>query len=421
MLRARLMSSLRLHLYRGDDSAKKAQPDHAASKLLRWVNPFWTAGRLARMDELCMCLAGQTFWAVEKDPLGRPSEIWWMKPSQVTPVPHETNYLKGFLYEPIHGGPAVKFDADEVVWFRYPNPLDEFAPLSPMAAARLAADAAAAMMKSNEKMFKQGLQLAGLIVPPADKVTFSPQQADELSDQLERRFAGADKAHRWAVLRYEAQFKQLQMSPKDAEFAVGLRMTLRQVCNAFGIPAPLLNDPEGATLANVSEHTKALWAHTLVPDSQLRAEEIVEQFLPLFPGRRPDYAEYDYSAVPALQESKSDLWSRDAQALDRGAITINEWRRRNGLPDVDWGDQPWLPLNKAQFVDGQLVVTPTPAALPSGPEEQPPDDETNPANQPAQSTGETVERMFDHHAARRLIVEAFGGQHLNGHAIGGRR
>lgn len=412
-LRARLMSGLRLHLYRGDDSAKRPMPNHAASRLLKYVNPHWTAPRLARMDELSMGLWGASYWAVENGPDRKPAEIWWMKASRVKPVPDERNYLKGFLYEPIYGGAPIRFEPHEVVWHRYPNPLDEFSPLSPVSAARLAADAASAMMKSNEKLFRQGLQLAGIITPPADKVSFSKEQADELADQLQRRFSGADKAHRWAVMRYEAQFKAMTLSPKDAEFANGLGLTLRQVANAYGIPAQLMNDATAATLSTVEPFTKVLWEHSLVPDSKLRAAEIVEQFLPRFGRGGPDYAEYDYGAVAALQEAQSDTWLRDAQALDRGALTINEWRRRNGLPDVPWGDEPWLPVNKAQVVDGQLQIATTPVKLP--------DDEVNPASQPAQSKGETTkpdERLFDHHAARRLIAQAFGDHApLNGRAI----
>lgn len=421
MLRARLMSSLRLQLFRGDDAAKRAMPNHPASALLRYVNPFWTSARLARMDELCMCLLGESYWAIEPGPDGKPAEIWWLKPSRVRPVPDEKNYLRRFLYQPIRGQTPIPFEPHEIVWFRYPNPLDEFSALSPLAAARLAADAASAMMKSNRNLFNQGLQLAGLVVPSTDKVTFSTDQANELEEKLLKRFSGADKAHRWAVLRYEAQFKQMSLSPKDAEFAVGLNLTLRQVANAYGIPVPLLNDMSSATLANVDGFTKALWAHTLVPDSALRAEEIVEQYLPRFGRGAPDHAEYDYGAVPALQESMTETWTRDAQALDRGALTINEWRRRNGMPDVEWGDEPWLPLNKAQYVDGQLVVSQTPVTAPANqpPPQQLPDDEVNPANQPV------TPKAFDHHAARRLLTEVFtdpgGGvsQRVNGHAVAG--
>ena len=363
MLRARLMSSLTLRTYRGDrtDPDRKEVTRGPATELLRHVNPFWSRRRLERMDELSMCLWGQTFWAIEKDGFGEPREIWWMKPTQVEPEIDDKSYLAGFWYTPIGGGERIWFGADEVVWFRYPNPLDEFAPLSPVAAARLAADTASAMMQSNRNLFLNGLQMGGFITPVEDKVTFEDGQAEDLELALARRFRGVDKAHRWAVLRFEAQFKEANITPKDAEFANGLNLTLRQVGNAYGIPIPLLNDMSGATLTNVREYQKLLWSHALVPDSQMRADEISEQLLPMFgqPMRaRPDAVDYDYSSVEALQEAMSDQWGRERQAIEVGRYTINEIRAKAGEPPVPWGDVWWAPVNKSS-VNG-------PASAPQG-------------------------------------------------------
>lgn len=402
--RARLLSGLQMKFYRGRGSDKiEASPNHPAVDLFWRVNDFWTAERLARMDEMSMGTWGETYWAVEKDAFGRPREIWWLKPSRVKPIPHETNYLGGIAYHSATGQ-IITFNPGEFVWFRYPNPIDEFSALSPLAAARLAADTAHSMMKSNNSLFEKGLQVAGLIVPPADKVTFSPEQAEDLEKQLEKRLVGADKAHKWAVLRYEAQFKQLAITPKDAEFAAGLGMTFRQVCRAYGMQAPLMNDLEHATLANAREFERIEWTGALKPDAEFKAAEIREQYLPLFKTFRagPDYCEYDFTQVSALQESATESWTREAQALDRGAITINEWRKSHGYPPVPWGDKPWLPVNKAPIENGQMV-------MPDKPDAQP-DDETNPATPPDRSG-------LSHMAARRLLAEFV--PYMNGHAPGG--
>jgi HK97 family phage portal protein len=362
-LRARLMSSLDLNLYDREGPDKKLITSGPEYDLLRYVNPYWTRRRLARMDELCMCIWGETFWALESGPSG-PTEIWWMKPSRVKPVPHESGYLAGFLYYPVMGGEPLAFRPDEIVWHRYPNPLDEFSALSPLAAARLAADTGNAMMRSNRDMFKNGLSLAGLVVPATDKVSFSEDQAKDLERQLKSRFTGTANQHRWAVLRYEAQFKPLTVTQKDAEWSEGLNISLRGVANAYGIPLPMMNEMAGATLANASEYEKVLWVHTLVPDSQLRADEIVEQFLPRF-RTRTRHAEYDYTRIAALQESETEQWSREVEAIRVGGITINEWRRKHGLPDVPWGDVWWAPVNQDPVADGESAhqADPKPATV----------------------------------------------------------
>lgn len=375
-LRARLASTVRLRLYQGRDEAKREMGESAPARLLDWVNPHWTPAQLARMDELAMCLWGESYWAVEKKK-GRPSEIWWLKPSRVKPVPHEKDYLEGFLYESNVNGVDIRFDPDEIVWQRYPNPLDEFSAVSPVAAARLAAETASEMMKANRNLHKEGLQIAGVVAPMDERIQYTPEQAKQLEEELQRRFAGASRAHRWAVLRYQAKFQPVNITPKDAEFLGGLGLTLRQVCNAYGIPSPLQNDLEHATLANLREFSKHLWETALVPDMTLRSQFVEEQFLPMFGRGRtvPDHVEYDFGTVTALQESASETWDRERQAIDVGAMTINEWRAKKGMPPVKWGDVYWAPVNKAPVQDGTTAPTAaTPAEgagdrTPAGPDD----------------------------------------------------
>ena len=390
--RARLMSGIPLRFYRGRGSDKTEVTTHPAVDLFWRVNPFWTAERLARMDEMSMGVWGESYWALE-GPKGAPREIWWLKPSRVHPVPHESGYIGGFAYHSV-SGEILRFEPHEIVWHRYPNPIDEFSALSPLAAARLAADTGHAMMRSNSKLFKQGLQIAGLIVPPADKVTFSQEQASDLERQLERRLSGEDKAHRWAVLRYEAQFKQLAISPKDAEFAAGMGLTFRHVCRAYGMQPALLGDMDNATLANATAFERIEWTRALKPDAEFRAAEIREQYLPRFRGG-PDHCEYDFTQVSALQESASESWGREAQALDRGAMTINEWRASKGMPSVPWGDVWWAPINKAAVDSADSAPNDNPD-MPNLP-----DDEVNPVNQAPQVSGE---KSLDHMAARELLA-----------------
>lgn len=357
-LRARLMSGLKLDIFRGSGPTRTKVTTGPAWDLLRHINPFWTPRRLYRMDELSMGIWGQSFWAIEKDSFNVPREIWWMKPSRVTPVPDRNNYIRGFLYHPINGGEPIFFRPDEVVWFRYPNPLDELSPLSPLMAAQRAAETGSAMLDSNRQLFDQGLMVGGFVTPTADKVSFNPTQADDLEKFLDRRFRGAKGSHKWAVLRFDAQFREAQVSPKDAEFVNGMNMTLRRVCNVYGVPSPLVNDLEHATLANVGELHKVLWADTLVPDAELRQDEITEQLLPMFTGRTL-HSEFDFSRVPALHESATAVWDRERQQIEAGSITINEWRERQGLPPVKWGDAWWAPVNKSA-VNGATRPEPAP-------------------------------------------------------------
>ena len=368
-LRARRMARLQPLLFDRDGPERQRVTAGPVASLLRKVNDFWTFQRLVRMDELCMCLWGESYWFVQRDRRGRPFEIWWVKPTRVKPLVDATNYLRGYAYTPVSGGPALQFGVDEVIWFRYPNPLDEFSPLSPLAAARLAADTAASMQRSNKAMFDQGMQLAGVVTPPQDgsrAVTFSRDQASELEMDLSNRFAGTRHAHRWAVLRYDAKLQPIGVNQKDAEYVAGMGLSFRQVCRAYGINPALLGDNEHATLANAREFETQLWQDSLQPDADFRAAEITEQLLPMFgPRAAPTVFEWDYSQIPALQEAESAVWEREGAQMDRGALLINEWRKSKGLPPVPWGDVWWAPVNKARVRDDETNPTNEPAVRPA--------------------------------------------------------
>jgi len=418
-LRARQMARLQLKLYRGRDADKKlVRPAHPAVRLLDYVNPFWTPERLNRMDEMSMGIWGESYWAIEKDAFGTPTEIWWLKPTKVKPVEDRDKYIKGYVYTSATGE-KIGFDPDEIVWFRYPHPGDEFAALSPLAAARLAADTATAMTRSSEQLHNQGLQLGGIIVPAKDKLTFKEGQAEELEQLLDKRWSKPKNRARWAVLRYEAQFLPMNITPKDADVVGGLNLTLRQVLNAYGIPSPLMNDMEHATLANVKELVLWLWEGALQPDATLRAAEVREQFLPLFkqPGS-PDWAEHDFTKISALQESQTAAWSRDKAAMVIGALTINEYRASKGLPDVPWGDVWWAPVNKSA-----VDAAPDPEAEEPAPAEEqvdqlPAGEEGTPADAPP-ADGESDEAApTDANDLSKVDLEAwFAMPSLNGKAL----
>lgn len=337
-LRAEMLSSLPLRLYRrsGDDANEvTAGP---LRELLDRVNPFWTFNRLVSMTELSLCLWGESYWVLDRGVSGGqlPREIWWCRPDRMRVVPHPTDYISGYLYYPSKTAQPIPFTAGEVLWLRYPNPLDEFAGLSPLAAARLAADSASAAMKSNRNVFANGLQAGGIVLPPVG-ATLTVEQRDELSRLLNRQFKGVENAHKWGIFRHEFRVEAMpQVTPKDAEFSNLLRLALEDICRAYRVPLDLIGGQR--TYENSQAAESAVWGRCLIPEARFVAAELSEQLCPLFPG--VDYAEFDTSEVTALQADENLEWQRASDQIQRGAITINEWRTEQGLEPVPWGDEP---------------------------------------------------------------------------------
>lgn len=369
--RSDLLITLKPKLYRiKSDGDRQEVLKGDLYKLLKKVNPYWTFQRLVQMTELSLCLWGSCFWFLERGENGRqkPREIWWGKPSRVTVYPDPENYIKKFSYT--HNGEEIFYEPSEVIWFHFPNPIDEFAGLSPLAAARLSADYASDAIKSNRNLFKNGNLMGGVVVPKINK-TLSLDEAHEIENQLDKRSRGVDKAHRWSVFRFEADLHSMGISPKDAEFLGGLKWSLEEVCRAYKWPLDLVGGQR--TYENFNAAMKAAYTHAVIPEGRFISSELTEQLLPMFPGEA-DEMEFDHSGIEVLQEQETDEWNRSMGQIEKGAITVNEWRKSKGKEPVPWGDTWWASFG--------LVAAEDLLNGPMLPAQQSPAEETNQETEP---------------------------------------
>ena len=364
-LRATLLSSLPLRHYRlqGDGSRVEVERGRL-HELTQKVNPYWTFNRLMEMTELSLSVWGSAYWFIERGAsgTGAPRELWWARPDRVRVVPHPTDYVSHFLYEPVNGAAPIRFEREEVVWLRYSNPIDEFSGLSPLAAARIAADVSGAAMKSNRNLFSQGIQMGGLVMPTGS-TPLTEDQARQLEESLTRRFRGVDKAHRWGVMRIETKFQPMSLSPKDAEFLGAMKTSLEDIARAYGVPQDLVGGQR--TYENVQAAMKILWQHTIVPEARFIATELTEQLLPMFAGADgADLCEFDLSQVDVLKEDQMLAWTIAKEKLAAGVMTINDYRGEVGEDPVAWGDAWWAPISVQPVTSGEMPMLPAAAAQP---------------------------------------------------------
>lgn len=361
--RAVTAKSVCLKFYRTKKTGKDEFTGGRVNELFTKVNPFWTWGRLLEATEQDMCTWGEAFWVLERDGnlFKPPIEIWRARPDRMHVVPTEDGYIKGFIYVPEKFKQPIAFDRRQVVWMRYPHPTEEFIGLSPLSSARLTVDTTQAALRSNQSIFFNGMQLAGIIRPKGDKVTISKTQAEEIIADLDLRFSGLDKRHRWAVFRFDAEFTPLSVTPKDAEFLGLIEWGLNDIANVFGVPQDLVGGQR--TYENVQAAMKAFWVFTMKPELQMFAEEITEQILPYFQGEA-DLAEFDFSEIEVLQEDKEKIWRIEKEQMTAGVLTQNDWRKDKGLDPVGWGDVWWAPVSLVPVAGEEDVTVQLPSEKP---------------------------------------------------------
>lgn len=341
-LRAQLLSSLPLRLMRTNRAKEQVAVERGPLvDLLGSVNPQWTFQRLIETTEQALGTWGEAFWFLERGPNGRgaPREIYYARPDRVSVLPDPTNYVKGYLYHPVNGAADVAFAADEAIWFRYPNALDDYEPLPPLMAARASADYRGEGLAANTRIFKNGMQLGGVVMPAkGSKRELTSEQARELDAYFTRRFQGQDKAHRWAFLRHEYDIAQYGTTPKEMDFLGGIAYTLEEIARVYRVPLDLIGGQR--TYENSEAAQRAIWTMAILPEARFLASELTERLLPMFPDQAGERLAFDVSGVTALQEAQGQAWERESGQLDRAAITINEWRSSRQMPALLWGDLP---------------------------------------------------------------------------------
>lgn len=373
--RADLLAALKMRVYKRN---VRGQAQEVTSgrlyDLIQKVNPHWTMRRLLYMSELSRCLWGESFWFYERGQSGNrpPMEIWWARSDRVSILPHPTEYISGYVYKPTNGGTPIPYQPGEVLWMPFPNPLDEFQGLSPMAAARLGADYATAAMRSNRNLFTNGMQIGGLVMPKQG-FTLTPEQQDDIELRLARRLKGEDNAHRWGILGFEAQVQNMDgLSPKEAEFLGGLKWSLEDICRAFKWPLDLVGGQR--TFENLNAALKAAYTHAVLPEAEVIAADITEQMVPLF-GNEADYVAFDTSLIEVLQEDRSTIVDQ-MERLWRMGVPLNKLLNQF-MPQLltegkgyAWGDVWWASLGVAP-IDSADAPAPAPATAPV---DQPPPD-----------------------------------------------
>ena len=306
-------------------------PEHPAQQLLDRVNRWYTRADLWRATEIYLNLWGAAYWMLDRDSAGN-RELWPLRPDRMTIVPDRDDYIRGFVY---HGrSRMIALTPDEVVWFRYFNPLEEYAGLSPIAPSRMAVDMGRDGLRFNRNFLRNSAQPDFVLLT---NEYMNDNEVDDFYRRWEARYRGPANARRPAVASFVRDIKTLGLSHREMDFIQGLRWSLEEVSRAYGVPRPLLSDLERATFSNVNAAERFFWRNTMVPEMTFLAEQVTRNLFPLL--GYPDLElHFDLSSIEALSEDQNAQTTRETQLLDRGVLTINEVRRSRGLPDVPWGD-----------------------------------------------------------------------------------
>jgi len=185
----------------------------------------------------------------------------------------------------------------------------------------------------------------GLITDKSNR-PMSQEEAEMVQSSYQQRAGGTHNFGKTLVVNKDLNFIKLAMSSQDLQLIEKGVVTLRSVCNVFGLDSSLFNDPANKTFNNRLEAEKALYTNVVIPLSNKVAQAHTNYLVKNhFPGQ-PVRMRQDFTKVEALQKDKQAEAQKDKTEMEGINIVLN-------MPISPEGKKELL-KEKYNFTDDQV-------------------------------------------------------------------
>ena len=264
---------------------------HQALNVINKPNPFTSRSVLFETGQQYLDLTGEGPLVVERDPRATfPVGLWNVRPDRLEPVPHPEKYLAGWIYTSPDGQEKVPLGVDEVIFVKYPNPLDPYRGLGPVQSVLVDADSSRYSAAWNRNFFLNS-------ATPGGVVAVDHRMEDDEWDEFQERWAtahrGVARAHRVAMLEGGMTWIPNAMSMRDMDFAALRNLSRDVIREAFRMHKVMIGVSDDVNRANAQTGEEVFSNWGVVPRLDRWRDVLNSQFLPMF-GSTGEGVEFDY-------------------------------------------------------------------------------------------------------------------------------
>jgi len=146
-------------------------------------------------------------------------------------------------------------------------------------------------------------------------------QAKQLKDKFRQQYQGSNNAGDVIITPKKLSWVNFGLNASDLSLIEQYNATIKDLCNIYNVPVQLLNNTDSTTYNNMKEAKKALYQNAVIPELNKIRDELNRWLAPQYGDKI--YIDFDYSAIPELQEEMEKVVGQMSQAW---WITPNEKR-----------------------------------------------------------------------------------------------
>lgn len=244
-------------------------------------------------------------------------------------------FMPQFQYRFELGTTRRTFDRSQVQHVRNFNPgyntvQESLRGLSIIQVARSVVRVGNARWDANAALIEQKGAL-GMVTDKSNRPMTNPE-AKAVQGDFDGRANGLGNQGKVVVTNKDLNFIKMAMSPADLQLVESGVITLRAICNLYGVDSSLFNDPANKTFNNRLEAEKALFTNVIMPMAK-KIDEADTMFIAKnhFPAGNVRMRK-DFSGVDVLQKDNF----KKAQSLTlmktSGILTTNQVLQKLGEP-----------------------------------------------------------------------------------------
>lgn len=232
---------------RAEELEEIVDPAHPLVLLLAEINSFNNPYDFMEGTQAWLCLTGQGYWKVARDPSGNPFELWPLPPQFVHVIPDKDLIVGGYVYG---RGMEIerRYEPADVVHFRYTNPRgDPYYGLGDLAACVAEAKLGFEFVAMAQAMIDNG-GMGGLTI----QANITEPQQKQLETSLIAKHTGPQNYGRHKILRLPDTAKIIQstLGKEEVAFLTSSERVDQVVANCFDMPVEFLRMKPGGLSGN---------------------------------------------------------------------------------------------------------------------------------------------------------------------------
>jgi HK97 family phage portal protein len=312
-------------------------------RLIRHPSSDFSWPQLMQILATHMELLGEAFLILDA-PSAAPSEMLPVPPTWVVRRPSLEDQTFAVTMYGRSLQQTMTLPASQVLWFRRSHPRDPWVGLGKAFAVDDELQQYSEANKFNRSIFLNG-SFPGAMVSIKG---LGPQEQKRFQSDFESRFGGYRNHGKPLVVGADVSVMDLSKSQRDMDFVALLKFIRDTSGQNWNIPPELLGIVENSNRASIDSAMYIHAVNNLEPRLRMWRAELQRQLVSRFGD-----STLDLVYVSPVRETAEFVLAQTNEGLTRGALTVNEWRKRNGFPALEDGDVRLVPSNTAP--DGMLA------------------------------------------------------------------